>query len=96
MSGVTISPKYQIVTPKAVRDRLHLVPGQKLAMLVEGRTISMVRVRPTQELKGIAKGASMEGHREEEDEERWPASLSVTSDQAFERVPGVQYIPKPD
>lgn len=67
MSEVTISPKFQIVIPKAVRERLRFRPGQKLGVLVKGNTVSLVPLRPIEELKGFAKGASMEGYREEED-----------------------------
>ncbi|MEI6500244.1 MAG: AbrB/MazE/SpoVT family DNA-binding domain-containing protein [Armatimonadota bacterium] len=67
MHEVTISPKFQIVIPKAVRERLHFRAGQKLGVLIKGNTVSLVQVRPLRELKGIAKGANMEGYREEED-----------------------------
>jgi AbrB family looped-hinge helix DNA binding protein len=67
MHEVTISPKFQIVIPKAVRERLHFAVGQKLGVLTKGRTVCLVPLRPVQELKGIARGASVEGYREEED-----------------------------
>ncbi len=67
MDEVTISPKFQIVIPKAVRERLRFAPGQKLGVLVKGKTVSLVPIRPIHELKGMAKGADTAGHREEED-----------------------------
>ena len=67
MLEVTVSPKYQIVIPKAVRERLGFRPGQKLGVLIKGTTVSLVPVRPVRELKGIARGASLDGYREEED-----------------------------
>ncbi len=67
MSTTTISSKYQVVIPREVRERLHLKPGQKLGVLVKGRTVCLVPIRPVEELEGIAAGASMEGYREEVD-----------------------------
>lgn len=67
MSAVTISPKYQIVIPKEVRERLHLQPGQKLKVLVMDGVATLVPVVPVAELRGIGKGLSYEGYREEED-----------------------------
>jgi len=67
MNQVTISPKYQIVIPKAIRERLRFRPGQKLGLLVKGNTVTLVPILPLEDLYGIARGASMEGYREEED-----------------------------
>lgn len=33
MDAVTVSPKYQVVIPKAVRERTHIKPGEKLQVL---------------------------------------------------------------
>jgi AbrB family looped-hinge helix DNA binding protein len=68
MSSTTVvSSKYQVVIPKRERERIGLKPGQKLSVIVKGRTIYLVPVLPLEELRGIARGASMEGYREEED-----------------------------
>jgi len=73
MSAVTISPKYQIVIPREVRERLRLKPGQKLKLLVLDGVATLVPVVPIEQLRGIGKGLSYEGYREEEDEERCPS-----------------------
>lgn len=68
MSSTTVvSSKYQVVIPKRERERLGLKPGQKLSVIVKGRTIHLVPVLPLDALRGIARGASTEGYREEED-----------------------------
>lgn len=56
MSTITVSPKYQIVIPKDIRDRLNLKPGQKIqAIVYEGR-IELIPVKTARELRGFAKG----------------------------------------
>lgn len=67
MAITTISSKYQIVIPKEIRERLKLKPGQKIGILMKGKQAVLVPVRPIEELRGIAEGASMEGYREEVD-----------------------------
>lgn len=67
MHEVTISSQFRIVIPKAVRERLQLRAGQKLGVLIKGGTVSLVQVRPIQELKGIANGGSMGAYREHDD-----------------------------
>lgn len=73
MPAVTVSPKYQIVIPKAVRDQLHVKPGQKLKLLVLDGIATLIPVVPIEELRGLGKGLGYEGYREEEDEARWPS-----------------------
>lgn len=71
MAAVTISPKFQIVIPKEIRERLHFRAGQKVKVLIIDGAATIVPVLSLEQLKGIAKGASMDGYREEEDEQRW-------------------------
>ena len=66
MTTVTISPKYQIVIPKEIREQLQLRPGQKVtALLYEGR-IELIPVRPIQELRGLLKGIDTTIERDED------------------------------
>ena len=56
MPAVTVSPKFQVVIPRAVRDRMGLRPGQKLAVVeYEGR-IELIPERDIMELRGFLKG----------------------------------------
>lgn len=56
MSTVTVSPKYQVVIPKEIRDVMPLEPGDKVEVIcLEGR-IELVPVRPVQSLRGFLKG----------------------------------------
>lgn len=53
METVTLSPKFQVVVPLAVRRSLGLEPGEKLQVLgYEGR-IELVPLRPMRELRGV-------------------------------------------
>ena len=56
METVTISPKYQIVIPKGIRERLKLRPGQKVQAIVYDDRIELVPVRPIQQMRGFLKG----------------------------------------
>ena len=64
MPIVTISPKFQIVIPRAIRDALNLEPGQKVqAVQYEGR-IELIPVRPMPESRGFLKGIDTTIERE--------------------------------
>lgn len=67
MTQVTISPKFQVVIPKEVREREHLRKGQKVAVVSKGGFVLLVPVLPLKELRGIAKGINVEGIREKQE-----------------------------
>ena len=67
MSVTTISPKFQIVIPKDVREKLHLSPQQRLQVLEKGGVITLVPEVPLKSLKGALKGMSKTGIREKKD-----------------------------
>jgi AbrB family looped-hinge helix DNA binding protein len=56
METSKISPKFQVVIPKAVRERLKLQPGQEVQMIPYQNRIEMIPVRPARELRGFLKG----------------------------------------
>lgn len=66
MITVTISPKYQIVIPKSIREILHLRPGQKIQVVeYEGR-IELIPERDIKELRGFLKGINTDFKREKD------------------------------
>lgn len=67
MPTTTISPKFQIVIPKEVREKLHLRPRQRVQVLEKGGVITLVPDIPLKSLKGFAKGISLAGIREKKD-----------------------------
>ncbi len=56
MDVVTISPKFQVVIPRAVRERLNLSPGQKVQALAYDGRVELIPVRPAKALRGFLKG----------------------------------------
>ena len=53
---VTISPKFQVVIPKPIRDKLNLSPGQKVQAIAYGDRIELIPLRPVKEMRGFLKG----------------------------------------
>ena len=56
METVTVSPKFQIVIPKKVREELRFEPGQRLHVFVVDGEMRVHRQRSINELRGAAKG----------------------------------------
>jgi len=56
MSVVTISPKFQVVIPREIREQLELEPGQKVQALVFGNRIEFIPVRSARSMRGFLKG----------------------------------------
>ena len=49
---VTVSPKYQVVIPSEVRERLKLKPGQKLTVVEKDGIVRLIPVTAVKELSG--------------------------------------------
>ena len=64
MSSVKISPKYQIVIPRKVRDLLQLKPGQKVQVILYGNRIELIPERSISEMRGFLKGIDTKTERE--------------------------------
>ena len=64
MATVTISPKYQVVIPKEIRERLGLVPGQKVHTIMYDDRIELIPFRPMKKMRGYVKGISTDIQRE--------------------------------
>lgn len=66
METVTVSPKFQVVIPKKIRDSLHLIPGQKIQIISYENRIELIPERKISEMKGFLKGINTSFEREEE------------------------------
>ncbi len=53
---VTVSPKFQVVIPKAVREPLGIRPGQRMQVVPYGDRIELVPVREIEEMRGFLAG----------------------------------------
>ena len=53
MARATVSPKFQIVIPKEIRERYELKPGQQVALIDRDGYVALVPQRPISELRGI-------------------------------------------
>ena len=68
MSDVaTLSSKYQISIPKKIREAQNWKPGQKFAFLPQGHHVLLVPVPKAEDLRGIAKGATITNYRDRKD-----------------------------
>ncbi len=56
METVRVSPKFQVVIPKNLREALALKPGEELQIFILDGSIRLERLRPICELRGVAKG----------------------------------------
>ena len=67
MEVVTVSPKYQVVIPKSIREYMKIESGEKVMMFEKDQVIHMIRVTNIRDFRGKFKNVSTEGLRDEED-----------------------------
>lgn len=63
----TLSKKFQISVPKAVRDKQRWEAGQEFVFIPKGLGVMLMPVPELDQLKGIAKGAKAMGYRDRDD-----------------------------
>ncbi len=56
MSIVTVSPKFQVVIPRAIREAMGLEPGQKVQALRYQNRIEFIPIREMREMRGFLEG----------------------------------------
>ena len=66
MDTVTLSPKFQVVIPQAIREALRLRAGEKLRVLRYADRVEFIRVRPVREMRGFLRGMDTTIEREED------------------------------
>ena len=64
MEQVKVSPKFQVVIPKLVRESLGIAPGQRLQVVQYGDRIELVPVRDIGEMRGFLAGIDTRLERE--------------------------------
>ncbi len=66
MQSVTVSPKFQVVIPRPVRDSLNLHAGQKMQVIEYDGRIELIPERDITELRGFVKGINTKLKREKD------------------------------
>jgi len=61
---VTVSPKFQVVIPLAIREALGIRPGQKIQAIQYQDRIELIPVRPMRRARGMLKGIDTSVPRE--------------------------------
>jgi AbrB family looped-hinge helix DNA binding protein len=64
MYTVTVSPKFQLVIPQAIRKSLGLQPGQKVQAILYENRIELIPLKPMQSMRGFLKGIDTTIERE--------------------------------
>lgn len=66
MNTLTISPKFQVVIPKEIRELLRLRPGQKVKAVAYEDRIELIPIRPIRKMRGFLRGIDTSVDREED------------------------------
>ncbi|TLM99245.1 MAG: AbrB/MazE/SpoVT family DNA-binding domain-containing protein [Actinobacteria bacterium] len=66
MTTVTISPKFQVVIPKRIRERLDLHPGQQVQVVEYGDRVEFMPVRSIASMRGFLAGIDTAVPREDD------------------------------
>ena len=66
MVAVTVSPKFQVVIPKEVRESMGIFSGQKIQVITYKNRIELIPIKPMKKLRGSLKGIDTEVARDKD------------------------------
>lgn len=64
MKSVTVSPKYQVVIPREVRQSMEIKPGSKVQVLLYENRIELIPMKNLRRMRGFLKGIDTTVERE--------------------------------
>ena len=66
MDTVKLSSKFQVVIPRAVRERMKLKPGTRFQVIDVGGCVELIPIRPVREMRGRFKDIDTNIEREDD------------------------------
>ena len=66
MTAVTVSPKFQVVIPKDIRESMGIFSGQKVQILTYQNRIELIPLKPMKEMRGFLKGINTDVQRDDD------------------------------
>jgi len=67
MNTVSVSPKYQIVIPKEIRESINLKVGEKIIIIPYDGRIELVPEKSIQSMRGALRGMKTDSTRDKKD-----------------------------
>ncbi len=66
MLSVKVSPKFQVVIPKEIRNSLNVYPGQQMQVIEYENRIELIPEKDISELEGFLKGINTAFQRKDD------------------------------
>ena len=67
MATAKISTKFQVVIPREIREQAGIESGQRVEVIAKDGVITLVPIRPIDDVRGLLAGASTSGLRDKTD-----------------------------
>ena len=64
MASVTVSPKFQVVIPKDIRESMGIFSGQKIQIMIYQNRIELIPLKSLKEMRGFLKGINTDVERD--------------------------------
>ena len=66
METVTVSPKFQVVIPRSIREALDIQPGEKIQVLLYKGRLEFILLKDIKKMRGFLKGIDTDVNREKD------------------------------